>query len=284
MRALRLVATLPLLAALAIGGTLGCNREPDVDPAEVEKKLRSDLEAASTRARNNKTKDAEAIWNKVLTEHPDQPEALAGIGKLRFGEGKVDEALALTDKAIAAKDDLPQVHAQRGEILARLERHEESAAAYGRAFELAPDKSEYGLPQGVQLKLAKKYAEAEAVLLKVADLDPMAQFVFSELGDVQRFQNRLDDSLKTYMKALRTYASDKMAHAGAAQVYEANGDISHALDHWSTYVRMDCCSPYSETVARKKIIELQAAANAATKDAPPTEPTAPDEPPADKPG
>jgi len=282
MRAPRLVATIPLLAALAMGMP-GCNKEPEVDPAEVEKKLRTDLEAASTRARNNKTKDAEAIWQRVLAEHPDQPEALAGIAKLRFGEGKVDEALQLVDKSIAKKDDLPQVHALRGEILARLERHDDSAAAYGRAFELAPDKSEYGLPQGVQLKLAKKYPEAEAVLVKVADLDPMAQFVYSELGDVLRFQNRLDESLKTYMKALRTYASDKMAHAGAAQVYEANGDISHALDHWSTYVRMDCCSPYSESVARKKIVELQAAANAATKDAPPTEPTTPGEPP-DQPG
>jgi tetratricopeptide (TPR) repeat protein len=279
MRALRL-----LLVALPLALS-ACKEEPKVDPAEVEAKLRKDLTEASTRARNNKTKDAEAIWNRVLEEHPNQPEALAGLAKLRLGEGKVEEALAQIDKSIAAKEDLASSHALRGEILARLERHEDSAAAYGRAFELEPDKSEYGLPCGQQLKLAKKYPEAEKVLRQVAELDPMAQFVFSELGDVLRHQNRLDESLKTYMKALRTYASDKMAHAGAAQVYEANGDIDNALDEWSSYVRMDCCSPYSVDVAKVKIVELQKASNAAMKDeTPPAEPTAPTEPPADKPG
>jgi tetratricopeptide (TPR) repeat protein len=284
MRALRqLLATLPLLATVPLAA---CNNEPKIDPAEVEAKLRKDLTEASTRARNNKTKDAEAIWQRVLEEHPDQPEALAGIAKLRFGEGKVEEALATVDKAIAAKSDLATSHALRGEVLARLERHEDSAGAYGRAFELEPDKSEYGLPYGVQLKLAKKYPEAEKVLREVADLDPMAQFVFSELGDVLRFQNRQDEALKTYMKALRTYASDKMAHAGAAQIYEATGDVKHALDEWSTYVRMDCCSKYSETVARVKIGELQKAEAELIKNAPPTEEPPPAEapPPTDKAG
>jgi hypothetical protein len=48
---------------------------------------------------------------------------------------------------------------------------------------------------------------------------------------------------------------------------------------------MDCCSPYSVDVAKVKIVELQKASNAAMKDeTPPAEPTAPTEPPADKPG
>jgi protein O-GlcNAc transferase len=223
----------------------------------------------------------------VLEEHPNQPDALAGLAKLRFSDGKVEEALAMVDKSIAAKEDQAPSHALRGEILARLERHEEAAGAYGRAFELEPDKSEYGLPYGQQLKLAKKYPEAEKVLVQVGELDPMAQFVFSELGDVLRHQNRLDEALKTYMKALRTYASDKMAHAGAAQVYEANGDVKHALDQWSAYVRMDCCSPYSVEVAKVKILELQKAEAKLVQDSPPTEPAepaAPGEPPADKAG
>jgi tetratricopeptide (TPR) repeat protein len=278
MRALRLLlVTIPLALA-------ACRDEPKLDPAEIEAKLRKDLTEASTRARNNKTKDAEAIWNRVLTEHPGQPEALAGLAKLRLGEGKVEEALATIDKSIASKEDLASSHSLRGEILARLERHEDAAGAYGRAFELEPDKSEHGLPYGQQLKLAKKYPEAEKVLREVAELDPMAQFVHTDLADVLRFQNRLDEALKMYMKALRTYASDKMAHAGAAQVYEANGDVAHALDEWSAYVRMDCCSPYSVDVAKVKIVELQKAANALTKEAPPAEPTEPAEPAKDKAG
>lgn len=269
---------LSLAILLASTVATGCDRAPEVDPAAAEAKLRTDLDNAATRARNNKSKDAEKIYTRVLEEHPDQPEALAGLAKLRFADGKVDEALTMVDKAIAAKADVAQSHGLRGEILARQEKHAEAAAAYGKAFELTPEKSEYGLPYGVELKKAGSLPEAETVLRKVAEVDPMAQFVFTELGDVLRAQERLDESLKTYMKALSTYASDKMAHAGAAQIYEAKGDIKHALDEWSQYVRMDCCSQYSETVAKKKIESLQAASNEADKKAPEAPSEAPAEP------
>ena len=33
-----------------------------------------------------------------------------------------------------------------------------------------------------------------------------------------------------------------------------------AIDEWSTYIRMDCCSEFSNTVAKKRIKALQDAA------------------------
>jgi hypothetical protein len=70
-------------------------------------------------------------------------------------------------------------------------------------------------------------------------------------------------------------------------VYEAKGDVQHALDEWSAYVRMDCCSPYSVDVAKVKILELQKAEAKLVQDTPtePADPAAPPaEPPADKAG
>jgi tetratricopeptide (TPR) repeat protein len=276
MRASALATMLVLLLAS------GCDNGPKVDPAEVQAKLTADLKAAEAWTRNHKHKDAEKLYNQILATHADQPEALAGLARIKFSDGAHDEALALVDKSIAAKGDDPTTHALRGEILARKEQHAEAAAAFGKAFELAPEKSEYGLPHGVQLRLANKLEDSEKVLRNVAELDPMAQFVYTELGDVLRAQKRDDEALKTYMKALSAYQSDKMAHAGAAQIYEAKGDIDHALNEWSTYVRMDCCSKYSTDVAKKKILELQAASNARDAamppDAPPTDAPPPAEP------
>ena len=37
---------------------------------------------------------------------------------------------------------------------------------------------------------------------------------------------------------------------------------SEAIDEWSTYIRMDCCSEYSNNVAKKRIKALQDAAAA----------------------
>jgi tetratricopeptide (TPR) repeat protein len=284
MRASALATMLVVLSASV--WTSGCNEAPKVDPAEAQAKLTADLKAAAAWTRNHKHKDAEKLYNQILSAHPDQPEALAGLARIKFADGANDEAIAMVDKSIAAKGDDATTHALRGEILARQEKHLEAAGAFGKAFELAPEKSEYGLPHGVQLRLANKLEDSEKVLRAVAELDPMAQFVYTELGDVLRAQNRSDEALKTYMKALSTYASDKMAHAGAAQIYEAKGDIDHALNEWSTYVRMDCCSKYSTDVAKKKIVELQAASNARDAAAPPPTDAPADPPPAEpvKPG
>jgi tetratricopeptide (TPR) repeat protein len=139
-------------------------------------------------------------------------------------------------------------------------KHQESyaaaATAYNKAFALDEENGEYGLAQGKMLKKSEQYADAETVLRKVIEIDKQAEYVYTELGDVLRALNKDDEALRTYMKAQTIHPGDLMAHAGAALVYEKKDDIKHALDEWSTYIRMDCCSDYSKTVARKKVETL----------------------------
>jgi tetratricopeptide (TPR) repeat protein len=80
--------------------------------------------------------------------------------------------------------------------------------------------------------------------------------VYTELGDVLREQGKLDEALKTYMKALIEHPGDKTAHAGAAHVYELQNNRPKAIDEWSTYIRMDCCSEFSNNVAKKHMKAL----------------------------
>lgn len=235
-----------------------CDRgKEELTPEEAAKKLATDLEEAEARLRNNKPDDAEKIFLRILEANPGHPQALAGLGKVRFGERKYDDAEKLLLEAIAKKGDDATMHFTLGQVRQNAEKHAEAAEAYGKAYELVPDNSDYGLHYGRELKRAGKYDEAEAVLRKVAELDPKAQFVFTELGDVLREKKQLDESLKTYMKAQTTYPSNKEAFAGAALTYEALGDNKNALDEWSTYITMDCCSDFSKNVAQKKVETLK---------------------------
>lgn len=247
---------LALLAPLLLAPA--CDRgKKELTPEEAAAKRASDLEEANARLRNNKPDDAEKIYVRILEEEPGNAQALAGLGQVRFGEKKYAEAEKLLTDAIAKRSDLPDTHFQLGQVLQNVDKHAEAAEAYGKAYALVPDNSDYGLHYGRELKRAGKYDEAEVVLRKVAELDPKAQFVFTELGDVLRERNQLDDSLKTYMKAQNTYPSNREAFAGAALTYEAKGDNKNALDEWSTYITMDCCSEFSKTVAQVKIDTLK---------------------------
>lgn len=252
MRTLRLAPV--LLAALVLAPA--CDRTKEPTPEEIAAKLETDIADAAARLRNNKVEDAEKIYLRILEGHADHPVAVGGLGRVRLEQSKYDEAEQLLTKAVAAAADDASLHASLGQARAMQGKFAEAAQAYGQAFALAADNSEYGLSYGRQLKKAEQFAKAEEVLREVADLDPKAQFVFTELGDALRGQGKHEEALRTYMKAQNTYRSDKMAHAGAAMAYEAMGDPKHAKDEWASYITMDCCSEFSKTVAQEKIETL----------------------------
>ncbi len=246
-----------LIAALCLAPA--CDRgKKELTPEEAAAKLATDLDRADTLVTNNKLKEAEKIFIRVLEEDdPGNAQALAGMGRIRFEQKLYAEAEKYLADAIAKKGDDPGLHFTLGTVKQMAEKHAEAAVSYGQAFELDRENSKYGLSYGRMLKKSEQFDKAEPVLREVAKLDPKAQFVWSELGDVLREQKKLDESLKTYMKAQTTYPSDKQAFAGAALVYEAQGDNRHALDQWSTYIRMDCCSEFSKTVAQAKVDTLK---------------------------
>jgi len=245
-----------VLAILLASAASACKPEPKVDPVEEAAKRKRDLDNARIRLRDGKIDDAEILLKSVLAGEPQNPAALHGMARVHYERKEYAKACELAAKAIAGDAAVADYHATLGDCSAWQDKHAEAAAAYGKAFELAPTDGDLGLKQGIQLKNAKDFAKAEEVLRKVVEVDIKARFVLCELGDVLREQGRLDEALTTYMKAQIENADDKMAYAGAALTYEAKGDTKHALDQWSTYIRMDCCSEYSKTVAREKMLKL----------------------------
>ncbi len=250
------------LAALLTAPVIGCDNSSEPTQEEKDAKFARELEDADTRIRNNKPAEAKKILKRLLEERPDEPRATALMGKAHYAVSEYKEAEALLQKAVKAKPDDAEMQYVLGETLRYTDRFGEAAGAYRKAFELDAENSTYGLSLGVALLKAEKAADAEGVLKDVLDLDPKAQDgartgANTFLGDAYRAQGKLDDALRSYMKAQTVNQSDKMAFAGAAFVYEDKEDVKHALDQWSAYIQRDCCSEYSKTVAQKKITELE---------------------------
>ncbi len=258
MQRLALVA----LAALLTAPVVGCDSSKEPTQEEKDAKFARELEDADARIRNNKPAEAMKILGRLLEERPDDAKATALLGKAHYAKSEYKEAESLLKKAVANEPKDAEAHYMLGETLRYTDRFAEAAGAYRAAFDLDKENSDYGLSLGIALLKAEKAADAEAVLVEVLDLDPKAQDgartgANTFLGDAYRAQGKLDDALRSYMKAQTINQSDKMAFAGAGFVYEGKDDIKHALDQWSAYVQRDCCSEYSRTVAQKKVAELK---------------------------
>ncbi len=246
-----------LLATALVLPAVGCDKKTE-STEEAAVRIAGMVTEADTRLRNNKLADAERIYKRILEEQPEHPDATGGLGRLRFEENKFAEAEKLLTIALKTKADDPALWGALGRSLEHQDKHPEAAEAFGKAFALDSEDMDLGLSYGRELKRAGKFAEAEPVLRTVAEEDPRIQYVHTELADVLRELGQTDKALKMYMKAQNTYRSDRMARAGAAMVYEAKGDNKHALDEWSAYIRMDCCSNFAKDVATKKLVELSA--------------------------
>lgn len=244
-----------LLAASALL-TTACDKQGPT-PEEQAAKNKDDLSNGAARVRDEKYAEAVPMFERVLAVDPENAEALAGLGRAKLGLKKHDEALQLLERAAAKLPDDGPIQASLGELYGKLDRHVESAAAYGAAFKADPNNGNLGIAQSHALMKAKQLDAAELVLREVVKVDPQAEYVYTDLGDSLRLQGKLDEALKSYMKALIEHVGDKKAHAGAAQVYELQDNKAKAIDEWSTYIRMDCCSEFANTVAKPSISKLQ---------------------------
>ncbi len=251
-----------IVLSLALPATVlpACSDKSALTAEEQAAQNKKDLVNGAARVRDEKYDEAQVMYDRVLAVDPENVEALAGLGRVKLGQQKLDEALALLERAAAKVPDDAALQASLGELYAKLERHMDAATAYGTAFAADPNNGNFGIEQGKALQKAKQLDRAEIVLREVAKNDAQAEFVYTELGNVLRAQGKLDESLNSYMKALIEHAGDEKAHAGAAEVYELQNNRAKAIDEWSTYIRMDCCSEYSNTVAKKRIKALQDAA------------------------
>lgn len=244
--------------SLVLAAAPACTPTPQVDPAEQAAQLKRNLANAKARVADERWKEAEGLVQAVQAVEPNNVEAFNLLAQVRLANKQLDEALALADKALAADGKNAEYHATRAAVLQAKEKFADAAASWGQAFSIAADNAMYGLHQGQALMKAKQFDKAEAAFRAVLEADEGIQYVLSELGDALREQGKLDEALTFYAKSLVKYQSDKMAYAGVARVYEAKGDVQKAIDSWSTYIRMDCCSAFSNEVAKKKIAELQA--------------------------
>ena len=238
------------------------------DPAQVQQLIVKMIEEGENKRVNFKLVAAEKRFRDALDLDPQCSAALCGIGEIRLEQKNYAEAENFLSQAIAADPNNAQAHAAIGKLHAANEKFEQSAEAYGKAYALKSDNSLWALEYGTALRKANRLGEAEKILRKVAEDDPKVQYVFSELGDTLRLQKKFDEALKVYMQAQNTYASDKAARAGAALIYESKGETTLAINEWSDYIRMDCCSTYSNSVAKPKIASLRAIESGETPAAP----------------
>src|SRR4051794_33544391 len=105
-----------------------------MDPASQMKLL----ETALAHHQAGRINEAEAIYRKVLLEHPSNVDALHLLGVIMAGRGKPADALPLLQKAASLQPSFMANMRDLGYVLALLGHHQEALAAYARVLQGEP--------------------------------------------------------------------------------------------------------------------------------------------------
>jgi tetratricopeptide (TPR) repeat protein len=116
--------------------------------------------------------DAEAIYRRILAEHPDNPDALHLMGVLLTQRGKPAEALPLLHRASQVAPNFAQGHFHLGQALAELDRHNEALPCFARALQLDPRYAMVRVQAGSSLLSLGRINEALEQFRIAAQMDP----------------------------------------------------------------------------------------------------------------
>jgi len=150
-------------------------------------------------------KKADKLFRQALELDPNFARAYVGLadtvavtGALKeddAGNSLRLETLKLVDRALKIDPNLAEAHASRGNVLAALERPDESRAAFERALALNPNYATAHQWYGRLLWAQGDLSRAEAELRRAEELDPIAPIMPGNYGMLLNTMRRYREAL-----------------------------------------------------------------------------------------
>ena len=156
---------------------------------------------SNTLIREKKLEEAEAISRKAIKFKPNFVTIHFNLGFILNEIGKFKEAELSYKKAITLKPEFVEAYYNLGVTLQALGRTDEAVESYKKAIMLKPKFVEAHNNLGVILKDLGKFDDAEASYKKAIEYKVDYAEALSNLGEVQKSLGRIDDSLSNYKYA-----------------------------------------------------------------------------------
>jgi Flp pilus assembly protein TadD len=150
--------------------------------------------------------------------------------------GRLEDAEASYNKAIAIKPEFAEAHNNLGNLLQELGRLEDAEASYNKAIGIKPEYAEAHSNLGATLKELGRLEDAEASCKKAIAIKPDLAEAHNNLGNLLQDLGRLDDAETSYNKAIAIKPDYAEAHynlgvtlLGLNKINEAEASYKEAV-------------------------------------------------------
>lgn len=142
------------------------------------------------------------IYEDILAEEGDLPEAVHGLGILCVQERQFDEAARLLHEACQLEPSRAWYWNDLGEAMRMLGRTEDAIEAFCRALDTSPDFVEAMNNLGVALVGKGDLSEAKRWFVAAIQSDPSFHLPQNNMGVVLEGEGKLEEALRYYESAV----------------------------------------------------------------------------------
>ena len=170
-----------------------------------------DYEALTSNERRQKILEVQALIDEDHQTLDCRAEPYFEQGLLFATAGKLEEAIAAFDQAVAIKPDDHDTLYNKGIALGKLERYVEAIASYDQVIAIKPDKYEPFYNKGTALNKLRLYKEAIVAFDQSLALNPddqIASCLFLIKGSVLRILGRDEEAITAFDQSLAVEPDD----------------------------------------------------------------------------
>jgi tetratricopeptide (TPR) repeat protein len=149
---------------------------------------------------------AAKLCEDILAKHdridPAYFDAVYLLAALQFRSGRLTEALASYDEALAVRPHFPEGYGNRAKVLSALKRFDDAVTNFDQALSLMPDFAEAHLNRGNALIQLRRFTEALASYDRTLAIKPDDAIGLNNRGSALNALRRSDEAIMSYDKAL----------------------------------------------------------------------------------
>jgi len=196
------------------------------------------VENAIHHHRKGDIQQAKTIYKRILSEEPDQPDALHGLGMIAYQLKEYDSAINLTEKAIRNRPSIPQFHYNLGIIFIAIKNQERAIRAFKNAVELNPFYPEAYYNLGLALKEQNRFEEAVSNFKQAVNLNPDDADGYYNLGNSYEALKQYEAAVSSYQTAIKMRPDFAAAYNNLALILKTMGRIDEAIRHFREAIRL----------------------------------------------
>ncbi len=204
---------------------------------------------------------AARIYRNILTNEPDNSDALHLLGVIEYQLGHADNAIHLIERAIALNPNLPYAYNNLGEAFRSKADFDKAIANYQKSLNLKPDYSEAFNNLGIAQQAKGDMPQALESYQKAIALSPQYIEAHNNLALALQADHQFEAAIKSYENVLAIDPADIEAHNGLGVTLKSLGRLDEALTCFNKAlaINSDYADAYNNmgTVAleRKKFAE-----------------------------